>query len=87
MNEFYHLYVSVDSPDCKKAVNFLHSKNIPFLVTVIDGNKQFAESLKKDTNRENLPIIFKQLKDSLILIGNEKDLENHVSAGENNGNR
>lgn len=87
MNEFYNLYVSVDSIACKKAINFLYSKNIPFIVTVVDRNQEFIQNLKISTNRQNLPIIFKQLKDNLMLIGDEKDLENFIATEENNGTR
>lgn len=87
MNEFYNIYVSIDSIACKKAVNFLYSKNLPFIVTVVDGNNEFLQNLKSSTNRKNLPIVFKQLKEQLMLIGDEKDLENFISLEENNGNR
>lgn len=86
MNYFYNIYASVDSIACKKAVEFLHSKKVPFILTIIDGNHQFEQNLKASTGRENLPIIFKQLNEQLILIGNEKDLVNVITTEENNGN-
>jgi glutaredoxin len=80
MSVYYTIYSLTDCQFCKRAINLLSQKNIPFLVVVMDKNPEFMSSLKQDVGHNTVPIIMQQMEDGATnFIGGSDDLERHLS--------
>lgn len=55
--KMYKLIVKVDCPFCKKAVNLLTQKKIPFIVIAADKGDNFLQEQKNRYNWQTVPII------------------------------
>lgn len=53
----YKLIVKLDCPYCKKAVNLLSEKNLPFIVVVADKGEQFLQEQKTRYGHPTVPIV------------------------------
>lgn len=84
MDPFYTVYSLTDCNYCKKAINLLSDKNIPFLVVVMDKNPKFIDKIKQDMRMTTVPIVIQQVDIGTInIIGGSDDLEKHLSELEN----
>jgi len=84
MNPFYTVYSLTDCGFCKKAINLLSEKNIPFLVVVMDKNPEFIDKIKQDMRMTTVPIVIQQLEMGTIkIIGGSDELEKHLNELEN----
>lgn len=71
----YEVYVKTDCNFCKKAVDLLSTKQVPFIVTVCDKNPDYLDNMKKIHNWETVPIIFVVENDTTKLVGGFDELE------------
>lgn len=55
--KMYKLIIKVDCPFCKKAVNLLTQKKIPFIVVAADKGDQFLQEQKSNYNWPTVPIV------------------------------
>jgi glutaredoxin len=55
--KMYKLIIKVDCPFCKKAINLLTQKNIPFIVVAADKGEQFLQEQKSNYNWPTVPIV------------------------------
>jgi glutaredoxin len=55
--KMYKLIVTVDCPFCKKAVNLLTQKKIPFIVVAADKGDGFLQEQKNHYNWPTVPIV------------------------------
>ena len=55
--KMYKLIVKVDCPFCKKAVNLLTQKKIPFIVVAADKGDGFLQEQKNHYNWQTVPIV------------------------------
>lgn len=79
MNPFYTVYSLTDCDFCKKAINLLSEKNLPFLVVVMDKNPEFIDKIKQDMQMNTVPIVIQQLEMGTIrVVGGSDDLERHL---------
>ena len=79
MKKYYTVYVLLDCPFCKKAIELLEKNNLPFLTVVMDKNPEFVQKIKEDMSHPTVPIIVEQLENSTIkIIGGATDLENYL---------
>lgn len=83
MKTFYSVYILTDCKFCKRAIDLLEQKNLPFLVVVMDKNSEFLYKIKQDTNHPTVPIVIQQFEDNTIkIIGGSDDLERHLQQNE-----
>lgn len=55
----YQIYAKTDCDFCKKAVDLLSIKELPFIVTVCDKNPTYLESVKQLYNWPTVPLIIR----------------------------
>ena len=86
INISYEVYGKVDCIFCKKAVDLLTKRNLPFIFIVMDKNPSFMEDIKRNNNHLTVPLIFetgfKSEFDSFStknFIGGFTELEIHLS--------
>jgi glutaredoxin len=83
MNSFFTVYSLTDCNFCKKAINLLSDKKIPFIVVVMDKNPDFVTKIKDDMKMKTVPIIVHHLDVGEIkLIGGFDNLENYLNSPE-----
>lgn len=79
----FTVYALTDCQYCKKAINLLTEKKLPFLVVIMDKNPEFVENIKKDMQRQTVPIVVEQLPMGTIkIVGGSDDLENYLNSPE-----
>jgi glutaredoxin-related protein len=79
----FTVYALTDCPFCKKAINLLSEKKLPFLVVIMDKNPEFVTKIKEDMRRETVPIVVEQMGvGSIKIIGGSDDLENYLNSPE-----
>lgn len=71
----YEIFVKTDCNFCKKAVDMLSMKHIPFIVTVCDKNPEYLEAIKKQYNWQTVPIVIEFEDDNRKVIGGYDELE------------
>lgn len=76
MENYYSVYGLVDCEFCKKAINLLDEKKIPFIFVVLDKNLQFLQKMKSDLNHSTVPIILEHRQDGQFFVGGFQELEN-----------
>jgi glutaredoxin len=83
MKRFFTVYSLTDCDFCKKAINLLDEKSIPFVVVVMDKNLEFVEKIKEDMKRTTVPIVIEQMDVGQIkIVGGFDDLENYLNSPE-----
>ena len=82
MKKFFTVYSKTDCPYCKKAINLLDEKKLPFIVVVMDKNPEFVEKLKQDMNMTTVPIVIEQLEFGIKVIGGSDKLEEYLNSPE-----
>jgi glutaredoxin len=83
MKKMFTVYALTDCPFCKKAINLLSEKKFPFLVVIMDKNPEFVDNIKRDMQRQTVPIVVEQMPNSTIkIIGGSDDLENYLNSPE-----
>ena len=75
----YELYIKTDCSYCKKAVEFLSQKELPFVVTVVDKDPEYLERVKKLYTCTTVPIVLECEGEEKTLIGGFSDLEEHLT--------
>lgn len=55
--KMYKLIIKVDCPFCKKAVNLLSQKKIPFIIIAADNSDNFLQEQKNHYNWPTVPIV------------------------------
>lgn len=55
--KMYKVIIKVDCPYCKKAVNLLSQKKIPFIVVAADNSDNFLQEQKNHYNWQTIPIV------------------------------
>lgn len=55
--KMYKVIVKVDCPSCKKAINLLSQKKIPFIVIAADNSDNFLQEQKSLYNWQTVPIV------------------------------
>jgi len=82
--EYFHLYVKVDCPFCKEAIDILEKEKREFVVTVLDHCKMFEDGIKNELKFKTVPIVLRCQPDGKVqmvggcselkvLMKNEKD--------------
>jgi len=80
----YEIYVKTDCSFSKKAVELLISKELPFLMIVMDKYPSFMERLKANFNYQTVPIILLIEQENFDtepmkqFIGGFSELEEHL---------
>jgi glutaredoxin len=83
MKRFFTVYSLTDCDFCKKAINLLDEKNIPFIVVVMDKNPEFVQKIKEDMNKTTVPIVIEQMDVGQIkIVGGCDDLESYLNSPE-----
>ena len=63
--------------------SLLTEKKLPFLVVIMDKNPEFVENVKRDMQRQTVPIVVEQLPMGTIkVIGGSDDLEVYLNSPE-----
>lgn len=72
----FRVYVLVECPACKRAVNLLKSKQKVFSVTVLDNDQEYLSTLKEEYNWKTVPLIIGKTDDEKeVFLGGCSDLE------------
>jgi glutaredoxin len=83
MKNFFTVYSITDCEFCKKAINLLDKKQLPFVVVIVDKNLEFLEKVKTDMKRQTVPIILEHVDPlGARIIGGSDDLENYLNSPE-----
>lgn len=83
MKKFFTVYTLTDCEFCKKAINLLDEKGIPFVVVVMDKNPEFVQKVKTDMKRQTVPIVLEHVDQlGARIIGGSDDLENYLNSSE-----
>lgn len=83
MKNFFTVYTLTDCVFCKKAINVLDEKGIPFVVVVMDKNPEFVQKVKTDMKKETVPIILEHVDQlGARIIGGSDDLEAYLNSPE-----
>lgn len=80
MKKFFTVYSITDCPFCKKAINLLDEKNLPFVVVVMDKNPEFMEKVKQDMNMKTVPVVVQNLDLGIRIIGGSDNLESFLNS-------
>lgn len=76
----YKVIMKVDCPFCRKAVDLLSEKKLPFVVVVVDNSEEFLQEQKRNYNWPTVPIVLEV--DSLgkeTLVGGFTELNEKLS--------
>lgn len=83
MKNFFTVYSLTDCEFCKKAINLLDKKQLPFVVVILDKNLEFLQKVKDDMKRQTVPIILEHVDQlGARIIGGSDDLENYLNSPE-----
>lgn len=83
MKRFFTVYSITDCPYCKKAINLLTEKKLPFIAVIMDKNPEFIEKVKQDMNHPTVPIVIDHLNIGEIrVVGGSDDLEAYLNSPE-----
>lgn len=82
MKKFFTVYSITDCSFCKKAINLLSEKKLPFIAVIMDKNPEFIEKLKQDMNHPTVPIVVEQLEMGIKIIGGADNLEAYLNSPE-----
>ncbi len=78
--KMYKLIIKVDCPFCKKAVNLLSQKKIPFIVVAADNSDNFLQEQKNHYSWQTVPIVIAVGEDgSECLIGGFTELNERLN--------
>lgn len=81
MKRFFTVYSLTDCKFCKKAIELLTAKNVPFVVVVLDKNPEFLEKVKEDMKHPTVPIVIDHLNVGEIkIVGGSDDLETYLNS-------
>lgn len=82
----YKVIMKIDCPFCRKAVDLLSEKKLPFIVIIADNSEDFLQEQKKNYNWQTVPIILEvDSSGKEALIGGFSELNEKLS--KNNLNR
>lgn len=73
--ERFEVYVKMDCKFCKKAVDLLSLKGVPFTVTVCDKDPVYLDEMKANFGWPTVPIIVGQTSAQKEVIGGSTELE------------
>lgn len=76
MVEYFHLYVKVDCPFCKEAIDILEKEKREFVVTVLDHCKMFEDGIKSELKFKTVPIVLRCQPDGKVqMVGGCSELK------------
>lgn len=79
MFKYLHVYIKVDCPFCKEAIDLLEEKGEEFVVTVMDKCEKFLDGIKQQVNQTTVPIIIEcRLDGKTQLIGGFTELKSYL---------
>jgi|6_EtaG_2_1085325.scaffolds.fasta_scaffold349492_1 glutaredoxin len=79
MLEYFHLYIMVDCPFCKDAIDLLEKEKKEFVITVMDKCLPFASGVKEEFNFKTVPVILKcSSKGAAEMIGGYTELKSFL---------
>lgn len=83
MTRTFTVYALTDCPFCKKAINLLSEKRLPFLVVIMDKNPEFVEKVKQDMQMKTVPIVVEHTTSGMLkVIGGSDSLDNYLNSPE-----
>tara|TARA_R110000824_G_scaffold271226_1_gene459736 strand:+ start:3717 stop:3971 length:255 start_codon:yes stop_codon:yes gene_type:complete len=75
MFSFYHLFIKVDCPYCREAIDELEEAREKYVVTVIDKCHEYLGMVKKQFGHTTVPVILQCKSDGTMdLVGGCKEL-------------
>lgn len=77
----YELFVKTDCRFCKKAVDLISLKRLPFVVTVCDKNPEYLEEIKQLYGWPTVPLILENEDGKSKVIGGCDELEDLLLHG------
>jgi len=78
MFKYIHVYVKVDCPYCKDAIDLLEEKEKDYVITVMDKCETFMNGLKAQLNHRTVPVIMECTSDgNTKLIGGFTELKSY----------
>ena len=79
MFSFYHLFVKVDCPYCREAVELLEREEQKYVITVVDKCGEYLEMVKKQFGHKTVPVILDCKSDgSMELVGGSAELHERL---------
>jgi glutaredoxin len=76
MFNFFHLFIKVDCPYCKDAIDLLESKNSQYVVTVLDKSENYFQMVKNQFGHQTVPVVLEcDNKGKMDLVGGYTELE------------
>ena len=77
----YELYIKTDCKFCKKAIDLLSLKGVPFVAIVCDKDPIYLEAKKQDYGWPTVPIVIEQNDAEKKVIGGCDELEKELLNG------
>lgn len=80
MFNFFHVFVKVDCPYCRMAIDLLENQKTQYIVTVMDNSPGYREMVSKSFGHPTVPIVLDcDNTGKMQLIGGFTELEEFLN--------
>lgn len=81
MFSFYHLFIKVDCPYCREAIELLEEHRESYVVSVVDKCQGYLNMVKRQFGHETVPVILYCKSDGAMdLVGGARELIEFLEA-------
>jgi len=78
--DFFHLFIKVDCPYCKDAVDLLESKKSQYVITVVDKAENYLQMVKHQFGHQTVPVVLDcDSRGKMELVGGYTELEERLN--------
>ena len=78
--DFFHLFIKVDCPYCKDAVDLLEKMESQYVITVVDKAENYLQMVKHQFGHQTVPVVLNcDSRGKMDLIGGYTELEAHLN--------